>query len=166
MPRLSTKVKRIMRVVGLVAIVMAGVLLYLSHLYLSSSTSHNATTLCLESIGNLTKAPQLNYGAIINLAKEYVRLYHVSMRVKVYALNGTLLFSYGSYVPPVINTGQSTPSIIRSGQVTIVSYGVCQYYGEDFIIEVQVGVMPEAIYSFIIGLVLLLLGLALIALGG
>jgi len=88
------------------------------------------------------------------------------MRVKVYALNGTLLFSYGSYVPPVINTGQSTPSIIRSGQVTIVSYGVCQYYGEDFIIEVQVGVMPEAIYFFIIGLALLLLGLALIAIGG
>jgi len=60
MPRLSTKVKRIMRLMGLVAIVTAGVLLYLSHLYLSSSTSHNATTLCLESIGNLTKAPQSN----------------------------------------------------------------------------------------------------------
>jgi hypothetical protein len=88
------------------------------------------------------------------------------MRVEVFGYNGSLLFSYGSYVPPVIPVGQAMPSIITSGRVSVVRYGVCMYYGEDYVFEVEVGVLPGAVYFFVIGVALLFLGLALIAIGG
>jgi hypothetical protein len=96
------------------------------------------------------------------------------MMVRVVAYNGTLLFSYGSYVPPAVSVAQMptisesgvVPSMLIGGQVVIVGYGVCQYYGNGFMLEVKVGVLPETFYSFIIGIVLLVLGLVLIAISG
>ncbi len=57
------------------------------------------------------------------------------------------------------------PSIITSGRVSVVRYGVCMYYGEDYVFEVEVGVLPGAVYFFVIGVALFFLGLALIAVG-
>ncbi|WP_292000267.1 hypothetical protein [Caldivirga sp.] len=165
MPRLPARVKRIMIIMGVVAIITAGVLLYLSHMYLSLSNRHNATTLCLEFINNLTGVSQANESTIVSMVRNYTKMYHVSMRVSAYALNGTLVFSYGSYVPPVLNGGQSSPSIISSSKVTIINYGVCQYYGNGLIWEVQIGALPESLYLFITGLVLIFIGLALVAIG-
>ena len=163
-PRLSGRVKVVLRIVGLVLIVVAGVSFYLSHLYQSLSSRYNATTLCLESISNLSRVSQL--GRVVDVVRYYVGHYHVSMRVEVFGYNGSLLFSYGSYVPPVISVGQAMPSIITSGRVSVVRYGVCMYYGEDYVFEVEVGVLPGAVYFFVIGVALLFLGLALIAIGG
>jgi hypothetical protein len=113
-------------------------------------------------------------GRVVDVVRYYVGHYHVSMMVRVVAYNGTLLFSYGSYVPPAVSVAQMptisergvVPSMLIGGQVVIVGYGVCQYYGNGFMLEVKVGVLPEALYSFIIGIVLLILGLVLIAISG
>ena len=171
-PRLSGRVRVVLRVVGFVLIVVAGVSFYLSHLYQSLSSRYNATTLCLESISNLSRVSQLD--RVVDVVRYYVGHYHVSMMVRVVAYNGTLLFSYGSYVPPAVSVAQMptisesgvVPSMLIGGQVVIVGYGVCQYYGNGFMLEVKVGVLPEVLYSFIIGIVLLILGLVLIAISG
>jgi len=173
-PRLSGRVRVVLRVVGFVLIVVAGVSFYLSHLYQSLSSRYNATTLCLGALSNLSKVPQLGRSAVIDIVGYYVGHYHVSMMVRVVAYNGTLLFSYGSYVPPAVSVAQMptisesgvVPSMLIGGQVVIVGYGVCQYYGNGFMLEVKVGVLPETLYSFIIGIVLLILGLVLIAISG
>jgi len=173
-PRLSGGVRVVLRVVGFVLIVVAGVSFYLSHLYFSLSSRYNATTLCLGALSNLSKVLQLSRDVIVDLVRYYVGHYHVSMMVRVVAYNGTLLFSYGSYVPPAVSVAQMptisesgvVPSMLIGGQVVIVGYGVCQYYGNGFMLEVKVGVLPEALYSFIIGIVLLILGLVLIAISG
>ena len=107
-PRLSGGVRVVLRVVGFVLIVVAGVSFYLSHLYLSLSSRYNATALCLEALSNSSKVQQL--GRVVDVVRYYVGHYHVSMRVEVFGYNGSLLFSYGSYVPPVIPVGQAMPS--------------------------------------------------------
>ncbi|WP_048062787.1 hypothetical protein [Caldivirga maquilingensis] len=165
MPKLPARVKRIMIIIGVAAVITAGILLYLSHVYLSLSSKHNATTLCLEFIGTLTEMNLVNKSSIVSMINNYTKIYHVSMKVTAYALNGTLLFSYGSYIPPILNGGQSSPSIISSSQVSILNYGVCQYYGKDLIWEVQIGTLPEALYLFVAGLALVFIGLALVAIG-
>ncbi len=104
-PRLSGRVRVVLRIVGFVLIVVAGVSFYLSHLYQSLSSRYNATTLCLESISNLSRVSQL--GRVVDVVRYYVGHYHVSMRVEVFGYNGSLLFSYGSYVPPVISVGRA-----------------------------------------------------------
>ncbi|WP_291767363.1 hypothetical protein [Caldivirga sp. UBA161] len=165
MPKLPARVKRIMIIIGVAVIVTAGVLLYLSHMYLSLSSRHNATTLCLEFINTLTEVNWINKSSIVSMVNNYTKAYHVSMKVTAYSLNGTLLFTYGSYIPPILNGGQSSPSIISSSQVSILNYGVCQYYGKGLIWEVQIGTLPEALYLFVIGLTLIFIGLALVAIG-
>ena len=165
MPKLPARVKRAMIMIGIVAIITAGVLLYLSHVYLSLSSRHNATTLCLEFINNLTEMSWINESTIVSMINNYAKTYHVSIKVTAYALNGTQLFSYGSYVPPVLNGGQSFPFIISNGQVSIINYGICQYYGENLIWEVKVGTLPDALYFFVIGLTLIFIGLILVAIG-
>lgn len=164
MPKLPSRVKAALRIAGVVTLVVTGVLLYLSHLYQEASSRHNATTLCIEAVNNLTRTG-VSESTIVNVVRNYTRLYGVSMEVRLYSINGSLIFSYGSYAPPIINVGQVPPSPAGSGGLMILAYGVCQYYGSDFILEVKVGVMVEAIYLFIAGLVSLFLGLALIAAG-
>ena len=165
MLKLSARVKRIMIIIGVVAIITAGVLLYLSHVYLLLSSKHNATTLCLAFVNALTGMSLANKSIIVSMINNYTKVYHVSMKVTAYALNGTILFSYGSYIPPVLNVGQSSPSITSSNQVSILNYGVCQYYGRDIIWEIKIGTLPEALYLFITGLALVFIGLALVAVG-
>jgi len=66
-PRLSGRVRVVLRVVGFVLIVVAGVSFYLSHLYQSLSSRYNATTLCLGALSNLSKVPQLGRVLLLTL---------------------------------------------------------------------------------------------------
>ena len=150
-------------IAGLALLALAALALSMSSMMLHRASSISATEVCLEILNKVSEQG-LNRSLIINTVSGYVSKYDLSIEVTVYNPSGLVLWRYGSYFPNP--TTYMAPGYvgISSSRVSVIAYGVCEYLGEEYMVEVKVGISPLSVILFITGIVLVILGLALVAL--
>ncbi|WP_188602212.1 hypothetical protein [Vulcanisaeta souniana] len=152
---------RVMLIVGIVLIIASLIPMYYSHQESVISYEHVNATTCMGVLNRIINGYLVNneIEQVINTMGSSLL---ISIEVHVDYSNGTSI-TYGSYIPAGFNNVFITPMV--SGSIEIFGRSHCAYVGDGYVVNVFIGQYPATLHLFGIGILLLIMGFALIALG-
>ncbi|WP_252901322.1 hypothetical protein [Vulcanisaeta sp. JCM 14467] len=142
-------------------IVVSSIPIYYSHLESSISYSHVNATTCLRVLNSIISG-SLTSDRIDSIIKSMDRSLLISIEVNIEYANGSSV-TYGYYIPIGASGVAITPMV--SGNIEIFGRSHCAYVSSNYVVNVFIGQYAMAIYLFVVGVVLIMIGFALIAVG-
>ncbi len=150
-----------MLIVGIMLIIISPIPMYYSHEESVISYGHVNATTCMEVLNRIVNS-HLAGNEINRVINAMGSSLLISIEVHVNYSNGTGI-TYGSYIPIGFNNVFITPMV--SGSIEIFGRSHCAYVGNDYVVNVFIGQYPASLYLFGIGILLLIMGFVLVALG-
>ncbi|GAB6943547.1 hypothetical protein JCM14467A_03290 [Vulcanisaeta sp. JCM 14467] len=148
-------------ILGVLLIVVSSIPIYYSHLESSISYSHVNATTCLRVLNSIISG-SLTSDRIDSIIKSMDRSLLISIEVNIEYANGSSV-TYGYYIPIGASGVAITPMV--SGNIEIFGRSHCAYVSSNYVVNVFIGQYAMAIYLFVVGVVLIMIGFALIAVG-
>ncbi|WP_054856992.1 hypothetical protein [Vulcanisaeta sp. JCM 16159] len=152
---------QVMIISGILIILASSIPIYYSHWESAISYNHVNATTCIEVLDNIING-SLTGNRINEVIKSLDQSLLISIEVNIEYTNGSSV-TYGYYTPIGASGVAIAPMI--SGNIEIFGRTHCAYMGRDYVINVFIGQYVTALYLFSIGIVLIIVGFVMIALG-
>ncbi|MGC9180474.1 MAG: hypothetical protein ACP5GZ_09765 [Vulcanisaeta sp.] len=150
-----------MMLLGVVLILLSSIPIYYSHQESIISYNHVNASTCIRVLSGIINESLVS-DRIEEVMRSMERSFLISIEINVNYANGSST-TYGYYIP--IGEGGVAITPMVSGNIEIFGRSHCAYVGNNYVVNVFIGQYVTPLYLFGLGVMLIIMGFILIALG-